>query len=354
MMFATNSTNLINSINSTNPVNSMNLMNSMNYIGIFSLLIFLSIASYLDFKKREVEDWLNYGFLFFAFFYNSLLSVVGWNYSYIVFSLIGFGIAYLISLLLFYTNQWGGGDAKAFIAFGAFVGLPINFDAFNIIKYHQLRFDLIFRFNSRTSNLFGNIFHLSTHFDYLPFIAQFIINLFIVGGIFAVCWAVYVAFRSKANRRKLRSSFIKLYKKYKLQKYAVWIFSAFLVVVGLFIDWSYYLKLLISSLGLLSFFMFYLLLFIKVVEKDFMIKSIDVSKVTEGDWIVKDVIVDGKHICGPKDNGISKEQIDELIKLKSKNKIHNVKIKEGMPFIPSFLIAFIFTLLFPNWFMVIH
>ncbi|GIU69536.1 MAG: hypothetical protein KatS3mg002_0772 [Candidatus Woesearchaeota archaeon] len=52
-------------------------------------------------------------------------------------------------------------------------------------------------------------------------------------------------------------------------------------------------------------------------------------------------ISERKYITGPKDLGISKEQI-ELLK---KSKIKKVLVKEGIPFIPAFLIAFILTMI---------
>jgi hypothetical protein len=75
---------------------------------------------------------------------------------------------------------------------------------------------------------------------------------------------------------------------------------------------------------------------------------IPVEKLTEGDWIVKDVIVGGKRICGPKDLGISKPQIEVLLKLKQKGKIRKILVKEGMPFVPVFLISFVISLIWGN------
>jgi prepilin signal peptidase PulO-like enzyme (type II secretory pathway) len=103
----------------------------------------------------------------------------------------------------------------------------------------------------------------------------------------------------------------------------------------------------VFALIVLVFFVFYLWIFTKVVEESSMIKEIPVGKLTEGDWILKDVVVRGKKICGPKDLGISLEQISELKKLKVKR----VLVKEGLPFVPSFLVAFVITLLFENWFL---
>ena len=115
--------------------------------------------------------------------------------------------------------------------------------------------------------------------------------------------------------------------------------------------------------------------FIKSIEKCCMIKLVEPEELTEGEWINKDIYIDLKkgkakigkktdkevtkklkaaknvnteekarkeYICGPKDLGISKEQIATLLKLK-KSKIYTkkIEIKIGIPFVPSFLIAYL-------------
>ena len=80
-------------------------------------------------------------------------------------------------------------------------------------------------------------------------------------------------------------------------------------------------------------------------------KLVDPEKLTEGDWIVNDVKVDGKYICGPKDLGIEMQQIKKLIALKKRGKIRKVLMKEGIPFVPSFLLAFAVTIFLGNIFI---
>ena len=82
-----------------------------------------------------------------------------------------------------------------------------------------------------------------------------------------------------------------------------------------------------------------------------MYKQVSVEKLTEGDWIAKDVIIGKKKICGPDDLGATKQHIRQLIALKRQKKISNVLIKEGIPFVPSFLIAFVLTYIFGNLFL---
>jgi hypothetical protein len=90
---------------------------------------------------------------------------------------------------------------------------------------------------------------------------------------------------------------------------------------------------------------FYLWIYIKVIEKVAMLKYVTPSELTEGDWIAKEVKVNGKLICGPRDLGIEKEQIAKLKQFYRKGKVKKVLVKYGIPFVPSFLLALIATLL---------
>jgi hypothetical protein len=82
---------------------------------------------------------------------------------------------------------------------------------------------------------------------------------------------------------------------------------------------------------------------IKILEQIAFIKDLPVDKATEGDWVAEDILVHGKTIVRKKDLGITKEQLAELKELAAKGKLQTVKLKYGIPFVPSFLIAFIVT-----------
>lgn len=55
-----------------------------------------------------------------------------------------------------------------------------------------------------------------------------------------------------------------------------------------------------------------------------------------------------KYICGPKDLGIRSSQIEELQTLPKKSKMDALKVKIGIPFVPAFALAFVFTAYFGN------
>ncbi len=85
-----------------------------------------------------------------------------------------------------------------------------------------------------------------------------------------------------------------------------------------------------------------------------MFRYVKPMELTEGDWIAKDVKVNGKRICGPKDLGIEKKQIRKLVGFYRKGKVKRILIKVGIPFVPSFLVSFLISVLFGNmvlWFV---
>ena len=86
----------------------------------------------------------------------------------------------------------------------------------------------------------------------------------------------------------------------------------------------------------------------KAVERASMLRLVDPKELTEGEWISKDIVVENERIAGPSDLGVSKEQIRKLEALHASGKIKKVLIKVGIPFVPSFLLAFVTTLLYGN------
>ena len=75
-----------------------------------------------------------------------------------------------------------------------------------------------------------------------------------------------------------------------------------------------------------------------------MYKYIDINKLTEGDWAARDVKYKGKIICKKDSYGLTKLEINLL----KKHKFKKILIKEGIPFVPSFLIGFLISIIWGN------
>lgn len=266
--------------------------------------IVLLAGSITDLKTREVPDWVNYGLISSGIGLNLLFSIIYQTPSFIINSLIGLLIFFGIAYIMFYAGQWGGGDSKMIMGLGAMIGINVS------------------SFSSE-------------------FLLGFFINVLFAGALYGLLWSFYLAYK---NRRKFKSEFKKVLSHSKTEKIK-WIILALTVflIISFFIVRTNYIKILILSLAFLILTTFYLWVFVRAIEKSSMYKLVEPSKLTEGDWIVKDIVVNKEYITGPKDLGIEKGQINKLVALYKKKKVGKILIKEGIPFVPSFLIAFIIT-----------
>src|SRR3989344_5211348 len=86
------------------------------------VILILFISSLIDIKTREVPDELSIGLIAVAVLFKLLYALSAKDWSIILSSLIGFSVFLGISLVMYYSRQWGGGDAKLFMAIG--IALP--------------------------------------------------------------------------------------------------------------------------------------------------------------------------------------------------------------------------------------
>ena len=283
-----------------------NIHNSFVFLVLLIGLVVLIIGSITDLKTREVADWVNYGLFFSAIGLRLLYSAITLNPYFILDGLVGFIICTIIGLIMFYSGQWGGGDSKMIIGLGTLFGL--------------------------------NIIHFNIHTITNNLLVSFFINSFIFGAFYGVVWSFILLIK---NRKKFLSNWNKLNKEFRIQKKISIIGGLILFIAGIFLK-NY--RIIFIPLSIISIVTIYLYIYSKSVEKGCMIQNMRIKDLTEGEWIQKDIKINGKYICGPKDLGITKKQIAKLKKLKVKS----VAVKIGIPFVPSFLMGFLGTMLFGN------
>jgi Flp pilus assembly protein protease CpaA len=262
-------------------------------------IIWMFFATIQDFKKREVANWLSFSLILFAIgarFFYSLFS--GQGFAFFYYGLIGLAIFFLLGNLFYYMRVFAGGDAKMMIALGAVIPFSENF--------------LI--------NL--KIFFL------------FICLFFIIGAIYGLFFSLVLALK---NMHIFKKEFSKQFKANRSLVFISFILGLFIFVVGFF--WTVF-----YSFGLLIIAFPFLYLYAKAIEEGIMIVNLDSSKLSEGDWLYRDLKV-GKETIEARWEGLNKKEIKKI-----QRALKKVKIKQGIPFLPVFLISFILLFWFYTYF----
>jgi Flp pilus assembly protein protease CpaA len=273
------------------------------------ILIGLLLGSYTDIKTREIPDTLSFSLIFLGIAIALCTSISFWSYKPLLASALGLACGTLIGLVSYYTGQWGGGDAKILMGMGSLIGL--------------------------------DIFILGKGF---PLLGTFLVNLVIAGAIYGIFWLLSLAVK---HWHTFRIEFREARRKSKIIKFRI----ALLALIVLFTAVVFILKpdLLITFLLylilLFAMIFLYMSIIIKTIEKTCLIKKISVKKLTEGDWIVEKVKLKNaaKHIYTK--TGITTQGI-QMLKRSGKK---TITVKEGIPFVPSFLLAYLITLALGNW-----
>jgi prepilin signal peptidase PulO-like enzyme (type II secretory pathway) len=273
------------------------------FVIIMTLIAFIA-ATLTDLKRREVPDTLNFTYLGAGIAYSIILSLAVNNYFALINAAAGIAIAYGIGAILYYTGQWGGGDTKLLLGFGAWHGLFYNSIA---LQFQEL------------------------------LLLHFVIALFAAGGAYGLFYLVFLIVKSKNKIITAQQ------KNPGIKMILLLFFSLILILLGLMLP--YPLNILSLMLAISLSLLYLLMKHSKGIEEALFIKDIPVEKLTEGDWLAEDVVIGKKTIAKKSGEGLSKEDITEIRKYHSKGRIDKVRIKEGIPFIPAFLIGYIILLI---------
>ncbi|MBN2567509.1 prepilin peptidase [Candidatus Woesearchaeota archaeon] len=276
-------------------------------IALGACLLALAAGSYTDIRTREVPDWVNFALILFGIGTAAIASAVLGSYVPLWRSALGFGVFLIAALVMFYAGQWGGGDSKMLMGLGAAIGLDLALDSF---------------------------------------LVGFFINTLFAGSLYGLVYSLVLAARRREEFwRHARS--INARRDATIVRRILFATCALLLIISVFLALPLQ-KLLVAIVALIVLLAYYLFVFVKAVELACMYREVAPERLTEGDWIADDVVVDGAVVAGPGDLGIGKGQIARLVSLKKAKKVTVVRIKEGIPFVPSFLIGFVATVLFGN------
>ncbi|MCK5043757.1 prepilin peptidase [Candidatus Pacearchaeota archaeon] len=254
-------------------------------------LIWIIFASIQDLKKREVANWISFSLIIFALafrFFYSLFFGANYGFAFFYQGLIGLGIFIILGNLFYYGRIFAGGDAKLMMAMGAILPFSESF-------YTNLKIFILF----------------------------FVI-FFFVGAFYGFIISIILSLK---NFKKFRKEFSKQITKNKK-------IVCLLMVVGIIFMVLGFIECILFIVGIFIFILPYFYIYAKSVEESCMVKKIKTIQLAEGDWLCHGLKI-GRKFIKPTWNGVSKEEI-RIIKKKYKE----TKIKQGIPFVPVFLISF--------------
>jgi Flp pilus assembly protein protease CpaA len=271
----------------------------------------LVIGTVTDIRIREVPDWLNFSLIPAGIALRLLHALIFNDWLFLAYGLLGLAVFVALGFFLYYTRQWGGGDSKLLMGVGVVFATYPEF----LLNYFQPIVNW-------------------------PFLLIFLFNLLFIGAFYSLFWSVILAFSHWKEFSKAYKNYLNSFKLLRM----LFLGIVLAVVVFSIFAGDMQMRVVLIGLSLLSLLTIHFMLFAKAVESCCMVRTIPAGKLTEGDWVVKEVRVKGRYICGPKDYGATKEQIALL----KKNKVKTIVIKEGIPFVPSFLAAMIVSLVWGN------
>ncbi|MDP3026409.1 MAG: hypothetical protein Q8N63_01785, partial [Nanoarchaeota archaeon] len=193
--------------------------------------------------------------------------------------------------LFYYARLFAGGDAKLMISLGTI--LPLSYSWIVNVK------------------IFG-----------------FFILLFLLGG--SIYALIYALFLIAQNLNSFKKEFVRQWNNYKKLFLIGLVFALIWTLLAFFISQT---ALVLIGLVVLLFPGLYV--FAKAVEESCMVREVSWNKVTEGDWLYKEVRI-GKNLIKANWEGVSKKELEIIKKYKKK-----IFVKYGIPFTPSFLFGLV-------------
>jgi len=268
------------------------ILNEENLFLIILAFIWIIGSVFQDLKRREVDNIWNFSLIFFALGYRFAVSVFNMNYWFFINGLLGFFVFLILGNVFYYSRVFAGGDAKLLISLGTI--LPLSYDWMINLK------------------IFG----------------LFVFLVLGAGAFYVLVWSFFLVF---LNFDKFKKEFKKQFQNYKIISSVFFVFLLFVFLLLVLLGKTEF------ALASLVFIFFPLLfVFAKSVEESCMVKLLSKDKITEGDWLYKDIVVNGRLIKANWE-GISKKELN-LIKRYYKKK---VLIKQGIPFTPGFFFGFL-------------
>ncbi|MBI1972356.1 MAG: prepilin peptidase [Candidatus Aenigmarchaeota archaeon] len=270
------------------------------------MLVVIGVAGfayvgYKDLKTTEFPDWVPYGMIAAAIMVRLVNSIVANDFTILTGSLINGLLLFGIGYILYLVGSWADGDAFILGALG-------------------------FLFPLQTA-LFSPAY-------LLPLPLMLISNVFALGGVYMVVYAVVLGVKNGRVLGYLKKDMARNAGRLAIALLAIAIFA---FGATYFMANSFGIRpdaaLLSIPAGFVVYSVFLVLLwrYVKIIDRKIFVRRIHASKLRYGD-----IPVTMKQLRMP----------DPALIRKLRAKGGYVKIKEGVRFTPVFLIAFLFTLVY--------
>lgn len=265
---------------------------------VFAIGIVVAVLQ--DLKRREVDNWLNLFLLLVSFSFVFFRAIVEGDGSIVFHAGFVLVIMFVVMNVFYYGRVFAGGDAKLLFAMTVF--------------------------------FVGGTFYAS-----MVNVGLFLLFLMFAGSIYGLVYSfvLYVEDFKKVNG-KIKGILFSRGSVFGVSVFGAIIASIFVMLLGFF----EFVFLLIGVFGVLIFLLY---VFAKGIESVAMMRVVSGKDLREGDWLAEDVVL--RRVAGRRSqvasviradwDGLSLEDI-ELLKGRKK-----IRIKEGIPFVPAFLVAFL-------------
>ena len=257
---------------------------------VVSLIAMLSIATAYDLKWKYIPDYASYSFISIALAERVLYFLEQGDASLLTNIVPAVIILGGIGYLLYKSGMWGGGDLKVLISVAI----------------------LLAGFKG----------------ELIPSFIDFFLNLMIIGALYILPVTLFIGLRKiKPSKKEM----------------ALMISSGIAGVIIIALRPS--LSTAMISTGT---FIAASIPYVQKVEEKCFVKPANMKTLMDGDWLVNEVKV-GKRVIRPKREGLTYEEAMLIKKWWKQGKLKKKPlIKEGIAYLPAFLIASLVTLLFGN------
>ncbi len=257
------------------------------------LLCALAIAAWRDLQVREIPDLLSLGLVVVGVLGAIAIAIVERNPSVLYASATGALAGFGAGWLLYRARQWGGGDVKLLAGVGAILGL------------------------------WAPDYRLLAHIILLAF----------AGTVWGLTYSAWLVWRHRVVFRRAFTARIREPAIHRARTALVGCGIAGLLALLVTPLWAQ-LAILCALCG--AYLLFYTWIVSRTLENAVLTRSLPVARLMEGDWIIRDVRKkDGKVLVPARKTGVSADDIAAL----RRAKIKTVMVREGIPFVPAFLLA---------------